>query len=123
LPRVLVIEDDPDALALLGRVMAMVPADAVPVATVAAARYAVETLDGFDVLLVDRRLPDGDGIALAAELRGRCPPDCRVVIVSGDPAPAPRLPSGIDGWVTKPVDVAALRGLVCLLANLPRGEP
>src|SRR4051794_37430016 len=105
LARVLIVEDDPDGLMLFGRVMGQVPADGVPVATAADAREAARVMGEFDVLIVDHRLPDGDGVALAHEIRQTS--GCRVIVVSGDYAPASGLPAGVDAWLTKPVNIVA----------------
>jgi CheY-like chemotaxis protein len=69
-PRVLVVVDDPDTLALLGRFLSQVGADAVPAATCAAARAAAGR-ERFTVAVVGSIVPDvgfnreqrmGDGV-------------------------------------------------------------
>ncbi|MBV8302646.1 MAG: response regulator [Acidimicrobiia bacterium] len=59
-----------------------------------------------DVVLLDRRLPDGDGLALARRLR-RQQPRPRVVVMSGDPLDAAeqRL---VDAHLLKPATVRAV---------------
>jgi DNA-binding response OmpR family regulator len=109
---VLIVEDDPDGLMLFGRVISQIPADGVPVATAADARQAARVGE-FDVLIVDHRLPDGDGVELAHEIRQAS--GCRVIVISGDYAPASGLPAGCDAWLTKPVNIVVLRDLVRLL--------
>jgi DNA-binding response OmpR family regulator len=107
LPRVLVVDDHVDALAFLGRLLSAVPVDAVPVATCEAARYAARTLAGFDVVIADCALSDGDGVTLAAELKRAH--GCATLILSGREPPAGGLPEGIDLWIVKPVRLPQLR--------------
>lgn len=53
------------------------------------------------VIIVDRGLPDCDGVGLAAELRDLLAPSpVRVVVLSGEPRPES---SPVDGWLEKPV--------------------
>lgn len=72
--RVLVVEDDADQRRLLALVVASRGHEVVECANAAAARAA----PACDVALVDRHLPDGDGLALARELDGR------VYLLTGD---------------------------------------
>ena len=84
--------------------------------TAAEAREAIRSL-GPDAVLMDVNLPDGDGIALAAELcdKGDGP---SVLLTSSDPSAAPRRVverSGAIGFLSKTdltcADFAALFGL------------
>lgn len=60
----------------------------------------------FDVAVIDRRMPDMDGVALAVALRAMpCPP--RLIALSGDD-PADMLPGLFDAVLQKPVDARAL---------------
>ena len=68
----------------------------------------------FDLVLLDLRLPDGDGFALAAELRAREAPGRRapIVAMTGSAESGERercLEVGMDEFLTKPVDL----GLLC----------
>lgn len=67
-----------------------------------------------DVVLLDRRLPDGSGEELLGELRDY-EFDCRVAIVSADD-PSPEL--DYDAYLTKPVtDTAVLHRTVADLLD------
>lgn len=110
MPRVMVVEDHADTLVLMGRMLSMVRVDGVPVATCAAAREAARTLGRFDVVIADVTLPDGDGVELLAEFKGRY--GCRTVALSGYDAPEGGIPAGVDLWMSKPVNVAELRQAV-----------
>jgi CheY-like chemotaxis protein len=121
-PRVLVLEDDADTLAFLGRLLAVLHVESVPTATCVAARYAAKTLGSFDLLLSDRSLADGDGVELALELKQKH--ECAVVIMSGYDAPPEGKPQGIDLWLVKPVSLAQLTQAIQSLVqpgNLPDG--
>lgn len=69
-PRILLVEDDPTTRAFLAAAAEALPAKVDTAATFAAA-VAAATARTHDLWLLDARLPDGDGAALLAELRGR----------------------------------------------------
>jgi CheY-like chemotaxis protein len=88
------------------------------VATIAEARTVLAS-HPVDIVLVDVRLPDGNGLDLATELRARpgAGPD-KVVIVSASVLPAERmsaLATGADAFLAKPFDP---RDLVALIVRL-----
>jgi CheY-like chemotaxis protein len=75
--------------------------------------------DRVDLVLLDVRLPDGDGLALAAELHER-PGKARpvVVVVSASVLPSERdaaLRSGADAFLPKPYHPTELVALVARL--------
>jgi DNA-binding response OmpR family regulator len=105
-PRVLVVEDHADTLVLLGKLLAKIPVDAIPTQDCAGARAAAQRFGGFDMVIADHSLPDGNGADLLAELKDQF--GCATIVVSGHPAPVGALPAGVDQWVPKPVDLAAL---------------
>jgi DNA-binding response OmpR family regulator len=117
-PRVLVVEDHADTLVLLGKLLAKIPVDAIPTQDCATARSAVERFGHFDLIIADHNLPDGNGAKLLAELKQRL--GCATIVVSGHPAPVGGLPPGVDEWVPKPVDLAALTRIV---RTAMRGQP
>ena len=59
-----------------------------------------------DVVLVDRNLPDGDGLALAVTLR-ELVPDARLVMMSGDQLSDEDV-AGLDGYLMKPASARAV---------------
>ena len=112
--RVLLLDDHADTLSFMTRLLSRMGAEVVAAATCEAARYAMRTLDGFDLLVTDVMLDDGDGLQLAAELKGAH--NCSVIVLSGmERAPA-ALPAGVDVWMDKPIQVGpfeeAIRGLL-----------
>jgi DNA-binding NtrC family response regulator len=110
--RVLLVEDDPDTLALMRRLLARCSIEAVPASTCAAAWRAAEDMGGVDLVVTDEALPDGTGSQLALKLARRY--GCEAIVVSGTP-PAPSLPTGVGLWLTKPVDFTRLRDAVLAL--------
>src|SRR3954470_15363507 len=107
--RVLLVEDDPDTLGLMRRLLARLSIEAVSASTCADALRAVEDLGGVDLVITDQSLPDGRGAQLAAALvRGY---GCEAIVVSGSP-PEASLPTGVKMWLTKPIDFPRLREVV-----------
>jgi CheY-like chemotaxis protein len=96
--RVLIVDDDAAfrdvARALLSTSGYVIAA---AIGTAAEARHAIEALQP-DGLLLDVNLPDGDGVALAAELRA-AHPDVRMLLTSSDWEAAPR--GGTPPFVAK----------------------
>ncbi len=115
--RVLVIDDDRDALELFARLLQRAGAQ---VRTAASVRDALDAMKGaaFDVVLSDIEMPGEDGMVFIQRVRGegsRLP----VVAVTAYGSPDDRvrlLAAGFDAHVAKPVDadelVRVVRGLV-----------
>ncbi len=109
--RVLAVDDDPAILAALDDLLRTWGFE---VRLAGSAGEAAAQLDGDwepRVLMLDRHLPDGDGLTLAEALRARCatPPAC--LIVTGDTAPDDLravVGSGLE-VLYKPVAPARLR--------------
>jgi len=80
-PRVLVVDDNADLVANLSEVLSDAGYEVESAGSCAdALRLAAQ--GGFDVALVDLRLPDGDGNALAPQLK-ELAPDGQVVLLTG----------------------------------------
>lgn len=77
---VLVVEDDPKTLAMFGRIVENNGAVCVLKSNVAAAKTALEERN-FDMVLLDRKLPDGDGIDLIEPVK-EFHPDALVIMVT-----------------------------------------
>jgi DNA-binding response OmpR family regulator len=119
--RVLIVEDDPDISGLvveaLKRDGAVVDAFAEGGDGLHAARSAP-----YDTIVVDRRLPDMDGVELVRRLRaeGNGVP---ILILTARRAVADRvegLQAGADDYLTKPFAVAELKARIAALARRPR---
>lgn len=119
--RILVVEDDPESLQMMGALLAvwghettLVPAG--PPALEAAAREMP------DVILLDLGLPGMDGFQVAREIR-RMPHGGDTVFISavtayrGEEHERHAKEAGFDRYLTKPVDIDILRQT---LAQAPR---
>lgn len=106
--RILIVEDDETAAATVARVLERAGYE---VRREASGSEATKTAASWQpaCILVDRRLPDVDGLVVARRLRRAA--KARVVVMSGDP-PLDRDVRGIDAYLLKPVDVRVLLGAV-----------
>jgi CheY-like chemotaxis protein len=112
---VLVIDDDPVGRRATERLLRRLGC-AVDTADGVAAAWKALRLGHHDAVLVDRRLPDGDGCDLASALRrgeaaqGGAPRRIVALTASADPATRRRcLEAGMDAVLVKPVALDALR--------------
>ncbi len=103
--RVLHVEDNPTDAELTRVILARQASDIVlvQVATLAQATTALQADAGFDLVLVDLRLPDGSGLELLTDIRVQQLPVAVVVLTgSGDQAAAvAALQAGADDYLTK----------------------
>lgn len=123
-PRILLVEDEPANRALVRAILARTDRAELrgtvldEAATIAEARSVLAS-HPVDIVLVDVRLPDGNGLDLATELRahlGAGP--AKVVIVSASVLPAERtnaLATGADAFLAKPFDPSDLVELLMRL--------
>jgi two-component system KDP operon response regulator KdpE len=126
--RILLVEDDKLNQALVRTVLArsadlvLRDADLVVAGSLAEARVVLAS-GPVDVVLLDMQLPDGSGLALAAELRSQSAPPPAVVALTGAAAEqrGPALAAGCAAVLGKPYTPADLCEL--LAAHLPRGQP
>ena len=107
-PRILIVDDDPNQLRLLARVVSMRRND-LTVLTAADGRDAIEVLQAgaIDYVLTDLQTPEMDGLELVAWLISH-QPDVAVCAMTAFPdASAVGRLRGVD-CLTKPLDVALL---------------
>jgi two-component system response regulator PilR (NtrC family) len=112
-PTVLVVDDEPDLLELVGLTLERMKLTTVPAGTLAAARRLLGERH-FDLCLTDMRLPDGDGLDLVAWIEQRQPQlPVAVITAHGNVESAVRaLKAGAFDFVSKPLDLSVLRRLV-----------
>lgn len=114
--RVLLVEDNTVNRILAQRQFARL-GHALDTVTTGAAGIAAVVGGDYDVVLMDRHLPDIDGIETtrrirAAELELKVPRRVRIVAVTADVSPGHQeqcLAAGMDGFLAKPVDLERLR--------------
>ena len=108
---VLAVEDEPRNSALL---QAIVRAPAYELHLVASLAAARRWLTRFRpaIVLLDRHLPDGDGLDLVADIRTRRGSvHCPIVLVSASALPSDRIAAdvaGCDAFMAKPIRVREL---------------
>src|SRR4051794_8150626 len=119
--RVLVVDDHPDAAEIAAHLLTLHGHDARPAHTCAEAVGLVAAPDpGFapDVVLLDVRLPDGDGFALAGELCRLLARRPLLVAVTGLSGLRERcLEAGFDHHFLKPADPKELAALLAKYAD------
>ncbi|WP_054310453.1 response regulator transcription factor [Mesorhizobium sp. 1M-11] len=107
--KLLLIEDDPEMADALRAALSQHGIVLDIVADLATAREAIALAD-YDILLMDRQLPDGDGSALLADMRASGKPT-RSIIVSALGSTADRilgLNLGADDYLPKPFEIDEL---------------
>lgn len=103
--RVLVVEDDPQLGPWLRDALAASFGSSDMVTTLDESRAAV-AVRNFELVVLDRGLPDGDGLALLPDLRQQRPRPATVVLTAlDDPIDIARaLDDGADDYVAKPFE-------------------
>lgn len=118
--RVLVVDDHPDSADVTAQLLALHGHDARAAHTCAEARAAVTGADPFipDVVVLDVRLPDGDGFALAAELCKLLPRRPAFIAHTGLPGLAEDCrAAGFEHYLLKPADPTELAEIVAKCAK------
>jgi len=114
--RILLVEDEPAAAALLSAILEDNGLNVDEAGTLAEARSLLDSKGRYGALVLDLRLPDGDGVDLVKEIRAR--PELAgmpIVVVSADARrgkdPDVRMLE-VSDWMEKPVDPDRLTELV-----------
>lgn len=105
-PRVLIVEDEPDIAALYAGFLE----ESSDVTVAETAKEALDAVDPtIDVVLLDRRLPDGSGDEVLERIREEGY-DCRVAMVTAVEPDFDIIDMGFDLYLTKPVSRSSLLG-------------
>jgi two-component system KDP operon response regulator KdpE len=126
--RVLLIEDDPALRALLADSLRVEGYTVQAAASLADARAlwqeALRQQQGFEILLLDLGLPDGDGESLLSECRRDCPSTPVLVLSARDQelGKIRLLDEGADDYLVKPFTVGELQARM-RVALRHRGRP
>jgi two-component system, NtrC family, response regulator PilR len=112
-PVVLIIDDEPDLLELVGLTLGRMSLETRTAPDLASARRLLAA-QHFDLCLTDMHLPDGDGLDLVAWIQVNCATTPVAVITAhGNVESAVRaLKLGAFDFVSKPLDLGVLRKLV-----------
>jgi two-component system, OmpR family, response regulator len=107
--RVLIVEDDPQLGPWLRDALATTFGSSDMVTSLSEGRAAV-AVRNFDLVVIDRRLPDGDGLELLPDLKRLEPRPATVVLTAlDDPVDVARaLDNGADDYVAKPFEPVEL---------------
>lgn len=110
LPVVMVVDDDPPALAVMGRVLS---SDLYQIVTAASGEQALDLIKGLlgtsvKLMLLDLSLTDMSGLTLADEAR-KILPDVKVLYVSGY---NPSDDEQAKNWISKPFELDDLRARI-----------
>jgi two-component system response regulator PilR (NtrC family) len=122
-PRALVIDDEPDLCELLTMTLERMQIQTSSCGDIDTARRMLREND-YQLCLTDMRLPDGDGLELVDWIQAEgYPVPVAVITAHGNVETAVRaLKLGAFDFISKPVDLAALRKLVESALKLPVGE-
>jgi diguanylate cyclase (GGDEF)-like protein len=103
--RVVLVDDDPSILRLVGRLLASNGIEVIPCETGTAGLQALETNE-WELCLLDRRLPDLDGFEICRRIKAESRFDTKqVIMLSADTAVADKVEAfslGADDYITKP---------------------
>jgi len=126
--RILVVEDEPEMAALVVERLRQSGFEADAAGTLATAREAIGARP-YALAVLDRRLPDGDGLSLIPQIR-QAHPGVRVLMLSAldsVPEKIAGLDAGADDYLTKPFDtdelLARVRATLRRGADDPAAEP
>ncbi|MEO1060728.1 MAG: response regulator transcription factor [Actinomycetota bacterium] len=123
--RLLLVEDDPDLRRLLGRALRGAGYAVDEAETLAGATDAAALVD-YDLLCLDRRLPDGDGLELCRSLAAGDDRRTRVLLLTALDDVGERvagLDGGADDYLVKPFDLDELLARLRVLGRLPAARP
>ncbi len=111
--RVLIVDDEPDLVELIALTLERMGLRHGSAGTLRDAQKQLLT-EGYDLVLCDMRLPDGDGLELLTWLQARRPGlACAVITAHGNIETAVRaLKLGAFDFLSKPLDLGALRRLI-----------
>jgi CheY-like chemotaxis protein len=121
---VLVVDDDPSVLDCYRKLLNRGGYKTVTESDPRRVLLKGRDLEGVDLLLIDYKMPEMDGLTLLAELR-RKEFRARCILVSAflnDGVRQQAKHLGVDHILEKPVDVAALRGLLAELLPTDGGR-
>lgn len=113
---VLLVDDDPDTLELLTVGLTEFGVQVLPADSAAAAREQMLTGGSVDAIITDLAMPGEDGVSFVGDLRRRAIHIPVLAYTAQGRVRADWLPSGFNGWLSKPASVTeVLSALVPLI--------
>jgi diguanylate cyclase (GGDEF)-like protein len=109
-PSILVVEDDANVLTLLQAALGRHGYEVRTAGTLAEARQRLERNGDCGLVILDRRLPDGDGASLCPVIR-ETQPHSYILMLTGEATTEAKIEgfeSGVDDYVTKPFAIDEL---------------
>ena len=118
--RILVIEDDPSGAVLIERILSRV-GHAVTVALTGAEGLAQLGSSLYDLVVIDKNLPDADGIRLLRDIRSAHPRVKTVVITAYPSTPTRTAAHGLGalGYLSKPFEISELLSICTQALGAP----
>jgi len=106
--KILIIDDEPGILDVFREIL---QEDGYSVITAENGVKGLARMEeaAFDLVIVDRKMPFGDGPDFVERIRERKVP-IKILLITGSPAEP--LPAGIDGYLPKPCEVDELQKMV-----------
>jgi CheY-like chemotaxis protein/anti-sigma regulatory factor (Ser/Thr protein kinase) len=124
--RVLQVEDNPSNIRLITRIMQRRPSVELVTATSGAEAIELAVSDPPDLILLDLNLPDMSGKDVLARFRAEpTTREVRVIMLSADASEKQinaMLTAGAARYVTKPIDIAELLGIIDEALRLKESE-
>jgi len=100
--RILIVDDEPATNTLVKEYLGLAGFETLSAFDARAASAALDAGGRVDLAVVDRRLPDADGLELCARLKAAWPLPVLMLTASGLPATPPSGAGAPDAWMDKP---------------------
>lgn len=122
-PRVLIVDDEPDACTSLRRILRLDGYE-VDIANSVAEMFGPRTWSDYFAILLDRKLPDGTAEELLPNIRERAP-QAAIVIITGYAdmeSSIAALREGAEDYIIKPINPDALRASLARIVRVRKAE-
>ena len=100
--RILIVDDERATNALVKEYLGLAGFETTTAFDAASALAALTAGERADLAVVDRRLPDLDGLELCARIKRTRPIPVLMLTASGKPADEPAGPEAPNAWMSKP---------------------